>query len=256
MPEHDEKIQRLWSDYKKTGDPDLRNRLMEHYLPNVRYIAERIHVRLPHHMDVDDLISAGIFGLMDAIEKYDPSKGFKFETYCVNRIRGTILDDLRAEDWVPRLVRTRTHKLERAIHKLELRFGRSPSDTEIAGELHITLDEYDQQLREISTAGMLSVSKRWSTVDDKPTLERVDVIDTKKERNPETQTQLRELFNYISKWLSKKERLVMMLYYVENFTMKEIGATLDITESRVSQIHASTLLRLRARMGKLKGSFV
>ena len=166
-------IEEVWMEYKKTGTEEIRNFLIERYLDIVRYTAERMHMRLPSEVDVEDLMSAGLFGLMDAIDAFDLERGVKFETYCAQRIRGAIFDELRAMDWVPRLVRSRTAKVEKARKDLKV---------------------------------------------------------------------------LITKGLSRAERLIVVLYYYEEMTMKEIGMTLDLSESRVSQMHSSILLRLKAQM--------
>lgn len=246
-----EEMQRIWRQYKKTGDTSLRNILIEEHLPIVKYVAERLFVKLPHSVDVDDLTSAGIFGLVDAIDRFDIERGVKFETYCTNRIRGAILDELRALDWVPRLVRQRAHKLERAVSKLEAKHGRAPSDTELARELGVSLESYDEMVKEVSTAAILSQSAKWTGEEDEEGGGSMEVLEDKQEPGPTEDLQKRELVDFITKHLTKKERLILLLYYYEELTMKEIGATLDLSESRVCQIHSRVMLRLRHQLKKM-----
>ena len=161
-----DEILEVWLQFKKDQTRrDLRNRLVERYLPLVKFNGERIWSRLPDGVELDDLISAGVFGLMDAIKAFDMSRGVKFETYCVPRIRGAILDELRAMDWVPRLVRSRSHKLQNAVKELEIELGRSPSDEEVATKLSITSKEYIKLKRDATAAGLVSLSRKWFETD-------------------------------------------------------------------------------------------
>lgn len=247
-----EEIKALWAAYKKTHDPELRNELVSEYLPIVRYHAERLIARLPHNVDIEDLASVGIFGLMAAIEKFDISRGVKFETYCANRIRGAMLDELRALDWAPRLLRAKGHKLEKAYDQLESRLGRAPTDCELAAEAGVSLNELDDILKEISAASLVSLSTRVQSEEGTTTLEEMEILEDKKTKNPVTEYQKRELVNFICNMCSRKERLILTLYYFDELTMKEIGATLDLSESRVCQIHAKLVFRLRNHLRKLR----
>ncbi len=241
-------IRQVWVDYKKEPTRDLRNILMEHYLHLVRFNAERIHTKLPDEVELDDLMSAGIFGLMDAIAAFDLERGVKFETYCAPRIRGAILDELRSMDWVPRLVRSRAHKLEGATKELEVELGRSPTNDEIARRLKISMPEFEKMAKDASAVGVVSLSRKWYETDSNKDVREIDVLEDKRGNNPVREIQRKDLKELITKGLSRAERLIIILYYFEEMTMKEIGVTLDLSESRVSQMHSSILMRLKAQM--------
>jgi RNA polymerase sigma factor FliA len=245
-------IKEVWIDYKKNPTEALRNVLMEHYLHLVRYNAERIHTKLPDEVELDDLMSSGIFGLMDAIAAFDMERGVKFETYCAPRIRGAILDELRSMDWVPRLVRSRSHKLENATRQLELELGRSPTNEELAQRLQISQAEFDKVAKDASTVGVVSLSRKWFETDSNKDVREIDVLEDKRGADPVREIQRKDLKELITKGLSRAERLIIILYYFEEMTMKEIGATLDLSESRVSQMHSSILMRLKAQMADRK----
>ncbi len=241
-------ILRLWAQYKATGERDCRNRLMENYLPIVKYNAERIGAKLPDEVDHDDLVSAGVFGLVDAIESYDLDRGVKFETYCAPRIRGAILDELRMMDWVPRLVRSRAHKLEKVTRTLEAELGRLPSDEEVAKRLNLPRPELEKLLRDATAVSLVSLSRKFYETDSSRDVCEIDVLEDKRGGDPVNEIQARDLRDLITRGLSRAERLIMVLYYYEEMTMKEIGATLDLSESRVSQMHSSIMNRLKAQM--------
>jgi RNA polymerase sigma factor FliA len=245
-------IKEVWIDYKKNPTEALRNVLMEHYLHLVRYNAERIHSKLPDEVELDDLMSSGIFGLMDAIAAFDMERGVKFETYCAPRIRGAILDELRSMDWVPRLVRSRSHKLENATRQLELELGRTPTNEELAQRLQISQAEFDKVAKDASTVGVVSLSRKWFETDSNKDVREIDVLEDKRGADPVREIQRKDLKELITKGLSRAERLIIILYYFEEMTMKEIGATLDLSESRVSQMHSSILMRLKAQMADRK----
>lgn len=226
----------------------IRNYFMEKFLPLVRYNAERIHTRLPDEVDIEDLMSAGVFGLMDAIDAFDLDRKVKFETYCAPRIRGAILDELRSMDWVPRLVRHRTSKFEQARQQIEMATGVSPTDDQIADRLGIVGEEFEKLKRDSFAVNTRSLTQRCFHSDGNRDVREIDVIKDETQRNPSTEVQRRDLKELITKGLSRAERLIVILYYYEGMTMKEIGATLDLSESRVSQMHSSILLRLKAQM--------
>jgi len=250
-----ENIEEVWQEFFRTRDDHHRNLLMEHYLRIVRYTAERIYAKLPDKVELDDLISAGIFGLMDAIDAFDPERGVKFETYCTPRIRGAILDELRNMDWVPRLVRARAHQLERALQTLEAHLGRMPTEREIAEELDLDMDEFHRLQRDANAVGLVSLSNKFSDSDGERDIREIDVIEDQKSQNPLLEAQKRDLKNLLTKGLSRAERLIIVLYYYEEMTMKEIGATLDLSESRVSQMHSSIIARLKAQMNSRRKEF-
>jgi len=241
-------IKEVWIQYKKNKTEPLRNMLMENYLHLVRYNAERIHIKLPDEVELDDLISAGIFGLMDAINAFDLERGVKFETYCAPRIRGAILDELRSMDWVPRLVRSRAHKLDAASKSLETELGRSPTNHEVAERLQVSLNEFEKMAKDATAVGLVSLSRKWFETDSNKDVREIDVLEDKRGADPVREIQRKDLKELITKGLSRAERLIIILYYFEEMTMKEIGATLDLSESRVSQMHSSILARLKAQM--------
>jgi RNA polymerase sigma factor for flagellar operon FliA len=245
----------LWRRFKATGDPTLRNRLMERFLPIVKYNAERIGAKLPDEIDPDDLISAGIFGLMDAIAAYDLARGVKFETYCAPRIRGAILDELRSMDWVPRLVRSRAHMLERVARELESALGRAPAEAEIAERLRLSRAECDKLVRDATAVMQVSLSRKYSETDSNKDVCEIDVIVDKRGRDPISEVQKRDLKELVTRGLTRAERLILVLYYYEEMTMKEIGITLDLSESRVSQMHSAILARLKELLGLRRKEF-
>ena len=244
----------LWKDFFKQRSEENRNRLIEYYLPIVKYTAERIYMKLPEKVEVDDLISAGIFGLMDAIDAYDPERGVKFATYCTPRIRGAILDELRSMDWVPRLVRARAHQLGNATKTLEAHLGRLPTEREIAEELEMNMEEFYRLQRDATAIGLVSLSNNLDIEGDNDICE-IDIIEDKKSEDPMIEAQKRDLKNLLTRGLTRAERLILVLYYYEEMTMKEIGATLDLSESRVSQMHSSIIARLKAQMDTRKKEF-
>ncbi len=241
-------IRALWHEFRVSGSRELRNRLMEHYLPLVKYTADRIAAKLPNEVDVDDLISAGIFGLVDAIEAFDLERGVKFETYCSPRIRGAILDELRTMDWVPRLVRSRAHKLDYATKILQAELGRMPSDDEIAKKLAISRNELDKLIKDATAVCLISLSRKFFDDDSSRELQEIDVLEDRKSSDPVDEIQRHDLKDMMMDCLTRIERLILVLYYYEEMTMKEIGSTLDLSESRVSQMHSGILGRLRQNL--------
>lgn len=245
----------IWDHFHKGREDCYRNMLMEHYRDLVRYAAERLHSKLPDKVELDDLISAGIFGLMDAIDAYDPERGVKFETYCAPRIKGSILDELRSMDWVPRLVRARAHQLSRATHTLEMHLGRKPDEQELAEELQMDMVEFARLQRDANAASLVSLNTKCGDSDSEKDVYEIDVIKDNRSEDPLLEAQKRDLKNLLTKGLTRAERLIIVLYYYEEMTMKEIGATLDLSESRVSQMHSSIVARLKAQMNTRKKEF-
>jgi len=248
-------IDQVWEQFHNTRDEYHRNLLMEYYRDLVKYCAERLHNKLPDKVELDDLISAGIFGLMDAINAFDPSRGVKFETYCAPRIKGSILDELRSMDWVPRLVRARAHQLAKVTHSLEMYLGRKPVEEEIAEELNIDIEEFIRLQRDANAVSLVSLNNKYNDGDGEKDICEIDVIKDKKSEDPLLEAQKRDLKNLLTKGLTRAERLIIVLYYYEEMTMKEIGATLDLSESRVSQMHSSIVERLKAQMFSRKKEF-
>jgi len=248
-------IEQIWQEFHKHRSGYYRNLLMEYYTHLVRYAAERLHSKLPGKVELDDLISAGTFGLMDAINAFDPKRGVKFETYCTPRIRGSILDELRSMDWVPRLVRARAHQLAKATQSLETHLGRRPTEKETAEKLDMDMEEFTRLQRDANAVGVMSLSTKYSDGDGEKDIREIDVIKDKKSQNPLIEAQKRDLKNLLTKGLTRAERLIIVLYYYEEMTMKEIGTTLDLSESRVSQMHSSIVARLKAQMNSRKKEF-
>ena len=251
-----EDVEQLWVEFKKDlSNQELRNRLVEIYLPLVKYNGERIWARLPEGVELDDLVSAGVFGLMDAIDAFDLSRGVKFETYCVHRIRGAMLDELRTMDWVPRLVRSKASKLNEAMKNLEARLGRQPSDRELAEELGITVAELEKMIIDANAVNLISLNKKWYETDSYKDVREIDILEDKKGEDPTRRIQKNDLMRLVTKGLNRNERLIIILYYYEELTMKEIGATLDLSESRVSQMHSSIVQRLQSQLARRRPEF-
>jgi RNA polymerase sigma factor for flagellar operon FliA len=248
-------IHQVWRDYKESPGVELRNRLVEHYLPLVEYNASRIWQRLPDGVDLDDLISAGVFGLMDAIDAFDLERGVKFETYCVPRIRGAMLDELRTMDWVPRLVRSKASKMEEARKSLLAALGRPPTADEMAQKLGVTPEEFQKMVGDATAISQVSLNKKWYETDSYKDVREIDILEDKKAEDPTHRLQNRDLMRLVTRGLNRNERLIIILYYYEDMTMKEIGATLDLSESRVSQMHSSIVARLQAQLAQRRPEF-
>ncbi|MEO1584439.1 MAG: FliA/WhiG family RNA polymerase sigma factor [Planctomycetota bacterium] len=246
----------LWAEYATTRAEPIRNFFMEKYYPLVRYHAERVHARLPDEVNIEDLVQAGVFGLCDAINAYDLERQVKFETYCAPRIRGAILDELRLMDWVPRLVRHRSSKVEQARQRIEMATGRPASEEDIAKKLGVEGEEFEKIRRDSSAVGTFSLTRKAYSSDGDKDVREIDVIRDDTQVNPVRTLERKDLQDLITKGLSRAERLIVILYYFEGMTMKEIGTTLDLSESRVSQMHSSILARVKAqvqhRMGELQ----
>lgn len=251
-----EDIGSVWVEFKKDlENQTLRNILIENYLPLVRYNAERVWSKLPDGVDLNDLMSAGVFGLIDAIEAFDMERGVKFETYCVPRIRGAMLDELRTMDWVPRLVRSKASKVEAARKEAEAELGRPPSDSEVAHKLQMPLEEYEKMKAEASAINLVSLNKKWFETDSYKDVREIDIIEDTKGEDPTRVIQKRDVMKLVTKGLNRNERLIIILYYYEELTMKEIGTTLGLSESRVSQMHSSIVNRLKDQLGRRRPEF-
>jgi RNA polymerase sigma factor for flagellar operon FliA len=242
----------LWRRFKATRDQAARDRLILTYAPLVKYVAGRLGSGLPAHVDEGDLVSYGLLGLIGAIERYDPDRDVKFETYAIARIKGSIIDELRAMDWVPRSVRSRAREIERAIADLEAKLGRAPSDSEIAQKLGVSQDELDDSLTEISRSSIAALDELWTVQGSSG--DQIALIDTIEDtQGPEPQSALdasevKEMVADAISRLPEREKLVITLYYYEELTLREIGEVLGVTESRVSQLHTKAILRLKARL--------
>jgi len=243
----------LWRTYRRSRDQAVRDRLILTYAPLVKYVAGRLGSGLPAHVDEGDLVSYGLLGLIAAIERYDPDRDVKFETYAIARIKGSILDELRAMDWVPRSVRSRAREIERAMTELEAKLGRAPSDEEIASKVGITKEDLDESLTDISRSSIAALDELWTVSGSGG--DQVALIDTIEDtQGPEPQsafavTEARESIADAISRLPEREKLVITLYYYEDLTLREIGEVLGVTESRVSQLHTKAILRLKARLG-------
>ena len=249
-------IDQLWQEFKAdTSNRELRNRLVEQYLPLVKYNGERIWARLPEGVELDDLVSAGVFGLMDAIDAFDLSRGVKFETYCVPRIRGAILDELRTMDWVPRLVRSKASKLNEGLKTLEAKLGRSPTEIELAEHMGLSVSELEKMILDANAVNLISLNKKWYETDSYKDVREIDILEDKKGEDPTRRIQKADLMRLVTKGLNRNERLIIILYYYEELTMKEIGSTLDLSESRVSQMHSAIVQRLQAQLGRRRPEF-
>lgn len=235
----------LWILFKKNPTDQLRNRLIERYMPLVRSRAERVWSRLPEGIELDDLISVGTLGLMDAISAYDLSRGVRFEAFCLPRIQGSMVDELRAMDWVPRMVRSKATKLNEAYKVLEVRLGRKPSDQEVADQLEIPVEELHQLFAETHSVNISSLDKTWSENDGSKDVREIDILADRRSEDPTERLAKVDLIRSFTKGLTKTERLIVILYYYEEMTMREIGATLELSESRVSQMHSAIVERIK-----------
>jgi len=238
----------IWVAYKSTKDQNLRNILVESHMPLVRMIAERLLQTLPKSIELDDLTSAGTFGLMDAIDGFDLSRGIKFKTYCTTRIRGSILDELRSQDWVPRLVRLKAHRLEKALRQLEGQLGRDPNEFELAEAMGLSLTELHATEAEAKAKTIFSLSEKWDDGNDDKDMEKVEILADKKGQDPVQSIHQRDMLEVITRNLTKKERLIVIMYYYEGLTMREIGEIMQLTESRVCQIHSNVMGRLKSQL--------
>ncbi|HEV8461351.1 MAG TPA: RNA polymerase sigma factor WhiG [Gaiellaceae bacterium] len=245
-----EDTQALWLEFRRTNDKGLRDRLILTYAPLVKYVAGRLGSGLPAHVDEGDLVSYGLLGLIGAIERYDPGRDIKFETYAIARIKGAIIDELRALDWVPRSVRSRAREIERAIAELEAKLGTAPTDEQIAAKIGITVEELEDSLTDISRSSIAALDELWS-VSDGDQVSLMDTIEDESGPRPAEaldETETREALADAIARLPEREKLVVTLYYYEELTLREIGEVLGVTESRVSQLHTKAILRLKARL--------
>lgn len=251
--EYDETLKK-WRLYKKTHSLELREELIIRYLYLVKYVAGRVAIGLPPNVEFGDLVSYGILGLFDAIEKYDPEHGNKFETYAVSRVRGTIMDELRKLDWAPRLLRKRARELDKKAHLLEDRLGRLPTDDELAKSMCISRGSLRKLHSELSSTTFLSLDEVWQNDDGNKPISRLQTIEDSLVNNQFMfvhQNEVKELLASAIDELPDKEKLVVILYYYESLTLKEIGAVLNVSESRVCQIHTKVILRLRSMLKRL-----
>jgi len=242
----------MWRRYKGSGDERARERLVVAYSPLVKYVSGRMASGLPAHVDEADLISYGLGGLINAIERFELEREIKFETYAITRIKGAIIDELRSLDWVPRSVRQRARQIEKANSKLEHKLQRAPTDEEMAAELEITVQEFQDYLLQISNSTIAALDELWTVGDASG--DQVSLLDTLHDPDapdPAAALDAVDLKDRIADAIARlpeREKLVIALYYYENLTLREIGEVLGVTESRISQLHTKAVLRLRGRL--------
>jgi RNA polymerase sigma factor FliA len=245
---------RLWEEFKSEGSQSARERLIIHYSPLVKYVAGRVGVGLPPNVEQADLISYGIFGLIDAIEKFEPSRGIKFETYSINRIRGAIIDELRAIDWVPRSVRSKARNVERAYSTLENKLKRPPSDDEMAEEMELSREELNHVYSQLSSVSLVALDELMSVEGDRG--DRLSLIETLEDTRVLSPTEvletaeMRSILTGAVNRLPEREKIVITLYYYEGLTLSEIGQVLGVTESRICQMHTKAVLALRGKISE------
>lgn len=254
-----EREEGLWARYKESRERGLRDSLVEQYAPLVKYVAGKVAANLPSSVEYDDLVGYGVFGLFDAIEKYDPQKHVKFKTYAVTRIRGAIYDHMREMDWVPRSVRQRAKEIEQAVMVLEARLGRPASDSEIASSMGLGEEDFSRLMAKISSTAILSLNDIWAPGNDSERLSIGESVESPRGLNPDSSIEREEIKRVIKRAideLPEKEKKVLVLYYYENLTLREIGQILEVTESRISQLHTKAIIRLRAKLtSRRKGIF-
>jgi len=246
------RISELWSRYKQTADQKSRDELIIEYSPLVRQVAARVGAGLPSQVEHADLISYGVFGLIDAIDKYDPQRPVKFETYAIARIRGAIIDELRSLDWIPRSIRSRAREVERAHADLEAKLHRTPSEREMADHLEITAEEYRSTINRLSNLNIIALDEVTSSGSDRTeTMTLLDTLHDSNALDPAGSMEFEETQFLLARaidQLGEREKFVLALYYFENMTLAEIGAVLEVTESRISQMHTKAVAQLRERL--------
>ncbi|GAA2268096.1 MULTISPECIES: RNA polymerase sigma factor WhiG [Kitasatospora] len=249
-------LESLWRSYKETGDARLREQLILHYSPLVKYVAGRVSVGLPTNVEQADFVSSGIFGLIDAIEKFDVDRAIKFETYAISRIRGAIIDELRALDWIPRSVRQKAKAVERTYATLEARLRRTPHEPEVAAEMGIAIEDLHAIFSQLSLANVVALDELLHPVGESG--DRLSLMDTLEDTGADNPVEiaedreLRRLLATAVNTLPEREKTVVTLYYYEGLTLAEIGQVLGVTESRVSQIHTKSVLQLRAKLTDIR----
>ncbi|NBM20894.1 RNA polymerase sigma factor WhiG [Streptomyces sp. GC420] len=252
-PQAPTSLDELWRSYKTTGDGRLREQLILHYSPLVKYVAGRVSVGLPANVEQADFVSSGVFGLIDAIEKFDLDRSIKFETYAITRIRGAMIDELRSLDWIPRSVRQKARAYERAFATLEARLRRTPTEAEVAAEMGIETEELHAVFSQLSLANVVALEEllHGGGEGGGDRLSLVDTLEDTAADNPVEVAEDRELRRLLARainTLPEREKTVVTLYYYEGLTLAEIGKVLEVTESRVSQIHTKSVLQLRAKL--------
>ena len=247
----------LWRRYRDGGPRDIRDYLAEKYAPLVKYVAGKVAIGMPQNVEFDDLVSYGSFGLLDAIEKFDPNRDIKFKTYAMTRIRGAIFDELRSIDWIPRSIRQKAKQVEEIIAVLENKLGHTVEDEDIAKELGVSVQELQGILTKISGTSIISLNDIWYLGDDNDEVSFMETLESPPNLNPDTLIEKEEIKTVIVeaiKQLPDKEKKVIVLYYYEDLTLKEIGEVLEVTESRISQLHTKAIMRLRGKLMRMKNA--
>jgi RNA polymerase sigma factor for flagellar operon FliA len=249
-----EALAELWAEYKKNDSPAARDKLIVNYSPLVKYVAGRVSTGLPANIEQADLVSYGIFGLIDAIDKFEPGRGIKFETYAISRIKGAIIDELRAIDWVPRSVRFKAREIEKALSKLEASLRRTPTDEEIASEMGIGIDDLRTIYSQVSFVSLVALDELMSVSGEKgDSLSLIDTLEDTSSDDPVALFESEEMKHILAaaiNRLSEREKIVVTLYYYEGMTLNEIGQVLGVTESRVCQMHTKAVMQLRTRIAE------
>jgi len=244
--------QSLWDEFRRTGDVEIRNRLVEKYLYIVKYVSDRLQQKLPRSIPQEDIRSAASYGLIRAVENFDHQRGTRFETYCATRVKGAILDELRARDWVPRMIRNNTSRMNTAREELSRELGRDPTPAELAARLETSRDKVEAMIRESNFVSMFAFSRCEEEAQRGETDERSLIYEDKQSEAPFERIFLKDLSDHLMTSLTHREKMVILLYYVEDLSMKEIGKVLNISESRVSQIRTTTLAKLRTRVEEVR----
>jgi RNA polymerase sigma factor for flagellar operon FliA len=250
-----ENEQEYWERYKEEDDEDARNDLIVQYSPLVKHVVGKMNQRMPPNVEYEDLNGYGMLGLIDAIEKFDHTRNIKFKTYAIPRIRGSILDELRARDWIPRSVRRKARRVDEAIEVLENRYGREPTEEEVAEYMGMTLEEFRDLLSEVSGTSLLSLDEMWEVDDSNERVPLKEAIGTDEEEQPDSivdREEIKQLLKEAIEELPEKEQRVIVLYYYEDLTLREISEIFDLTESRISQIHSKATSMLRSKLSEFE----
>ena len=253
----DEDEMGLWRRYRDEHPRDVRDYFAEKYAPLVKYVAGKVAIGMPQNVEFDDLVSYGSFGLLDAIEKFDPNREIKFKTYAMTRIRGAIFDELRSIDWIPRSIRQKARQVEEIIAMLENKMGHTVEDDDIARELGVSVNELQTILTKISGTSIISLNDIWYLGDDNDEVSFMETLESPSNLNPDALIEKEEIKSVIVeaiKQLPDKEKKVIVLYYYEDLTLKEIGEVLEVTESRISQLHTKAIMRLRGKLMRMKNA--